>query len=221
MCGKGIRKAIWRWIYPVLLYEILSFLAAFVTISIPGIRENDLSLAGILINALLIVPIFGYLYIQDCRRPERLLRRQFNSPLKVYGLIWIIAGSAVLAIVGNIVISLSPLVEWSSRFQETQEAVFSGSFRMQILASVLAAPILEEFLVRGLLYQRMRDVMGVRTAVVFSAAFFGILHGNLVQGVYAFFMGIYFAWLMERFQNIKIPILGHMAANLAVLLLLC
>ena len=53
----------------------------------------------------------------------------------------------------------------------------------------------------------------------FSALAFGIIHGNIVQGIYAFTVGLFFAWLMERYQRIIAPVLAHMSANLFVVLL--
>ena len=56
-------------------------------------------------------------------------------------------------------------------------------------------------------------------AILWSSLAFGIFHGNIVQGVYAFLVGLFFAWLMEHSQRILVPMVGHMAANLFVLLL--
>ncbi len=218
MDRKGMMGKVWRLIYPLLLYEILSYMAAFFAIRIPGTAEETIALTGILLNALLTAPVFVCLYVQDCRMPERQNCHQGCVPFETYYLIWGVTSCAALAVLGNVLISLTPLAEWSGRFQETQEALSAGSIWIQILASVVAAPVLEELLMRGLLYQRMRDVLGVRTSIVFNAILFGVLHGNLVQGVYAFLMGLYFAWLMERFQNIWIPIMGHMAANFTIIL---
>ena len=57
------------------------------------------------------------------------------------------------------------------------------------------------------------------TAILWSAIFFGIFHGNLVQGVYAAFCGLYLGWVMERFATLKAPIMAHMAANIAIIVL--
>jgi len=77
----------------------------------------------------------------------------------------------------------------------------------------------EELLMRGLLYQRLRDMMQAGAAIFWSALIFGISHGNIVQGVYAFLLGMFFAWLKERFGTILIPIAAHMSANLFAIML--
>lgn len=218
MNTRGMLGKVWRLIYPLLLYELLSLMAGVFAVRIPGITEGTMSLLGIILTAILAIPVFMCLYVQDCREPGRWDRHQKCVPFEIYYLIWGVVSCAALALLGNVLISLTPLMEWSRRFWEAQEALTSGSLWIQVFASVLAAPVLEELLMRGVLYQRMRDVMSVKAAILFSAALFGALHGNLVQGVYAFLMGIYFAWLMERFQSVWVPVMGHMAANFTIIL---
>ena len=51
-------------------------------------------------------------------------------------------------------------------------------------------------------------------AALISAVLFGLYHGNLLQGVYAFLLGLVLAWLYERFQTLAAPWLFHAAANM-------
>jgi hypothetical protein len=51
-------------------------------------------------------------------------------------------------------------------------------------------------------------------AVVVSALIFGITHGNLVQGIYAFLIGVVFCMVYEYSGRITVVIFSHMAANL-------
>lgn len=69
---------------------------------------------------------------------------------------------------------------------------------MEIVSAVIAAPLLEELLFRGMIYKRLRDLCSAKTAILVSAAFFGIFHGNLVQFVYAFIIGIMLAFVYEK-----------------------
>ena len=47
-----------------------------------------------------------------------------------------------------------------------------------------------------------------------SALFFGLFHGNLVQGIYAGTLGLVLAWVMERYQTLTSVWLVHAAMNL-------
>ena len=54
--------------------------------------------------------------------------------------------------------------------------------------------------------------------MIFSAIVFGIYHLNVVQAVYAFFLGLFFAWVYDRYDSLWAPITAHMSANLFVIL---
>lgn len=50
-------------------------------------------------------------------------------------------------------------------------------------------------------------------AVVISAIIFGMMHMNIVQFVYAGFLGVFLALCVERTKHLYGAILAHMAAN--------
>ena len=56
-------------------------------------------------------------------------------------------------------------------------------------------------------------------AMVISGVFFGIYHGNLVQGVYASILGILFAYFMELTGSLWASVLLHVGANIWSLIL--
>ena len=76
--------------------------------------------------------------------------------------------------------------------------MYTGSLLSLVAASVVTAPILEELLVRGVLYRNLKGVLQNRYAGMACASLlFGILHGNLVQGLFAFLIGLYLNWIYE------------------------
>lgn len=173
----------------------------------------------VLMTAVVSIPILGWMYYKDLRRRENFELGNFRIVLEVRSIVWVALGSAALALFCNDVVALTPLPEWSESYEQTSEALYAGSIWMELLGAGIGAAVSEELLMRGLLFQRLRDMMQAKAAIFWSALIFGIFHGNIVQGVYAFFMGLFFAWLKERFHTILIPILAHMSANLFVVLL--
>lgn len=204
----------WSVIWPIVLYDCLGMLIGLASLfRWPFYTSFELTLLVGVVTAL----VFGLIYYGDRKRLGYELRSLHLADIPA--LIKMMICSAVLAVAGNIIIAFTPLVEWSKGFQEVSEAMNQESFLIMLLVSVLAAPLSEELLVRGVIFGRMRSFLSARTAIVLSSLLFGIMHANLVQGVYAFFMGILFAAVMERFQNILAPILAHMSANLIIVLL--
>ncbi|MCI6714075.1 MAG: CPBP family intramembrane metalloprotease, partial [Lachnospiraceae bacterium] len=55
-----------------------------------------------------------------------------------------------------------------------------------------------------------------RIAIVLSGFFFGVYHGNLVQGIYGTLMGILMAYVYEETGRFLVPVLFHGLANIAV-----
>ena len=80
---------------------------------------------------------------------------------------------------------------------------------------VIAGPICEEILFRGLLLPWLVKWMKPITAVVISAALFGLLHHEYGVGVLVpFMLGIIFGWARLRTGGLVAPIVIHMVFNL-------
>ena len=77
-----------------------------------------------------------------------------------------------------------------------------------------------ELVFRGIIYGKARDIFGVPAAMVFSGLIFGIYHGNLVQGIYAAFLGTVLAWTMEHTGTLLAPMIFHGIGNITVFLLI-
>lgn len=92
--------------------------------------------------------------------------------------------------------------------------VVSGSnLVLQILIVAVSAPIVEELIFRKLLLDRLRPY-GDRVAIWVSALAFALFHGNLSQALYAFVLGLIFAYIMIRTNNILYSMVLHVIVNL-------
>ncbi|MBR3735497.1 MAG: CPBP family intramembrane metalloprotease, partial [Lachnospiraceae bacterium] len=87
-----------------------------------------------------------------------------------------------------------------------------------ILLFVLVTPLLEELIFRWLLLNRISRVFSARISVIITAAFFGWYHGNLLQGVYAFLMGLVMAALCMSEECVSAPYIFHLSANAVIFL---
>ena len=81
-----------------------------------------------------------------------------------------------------------------------------------ILATVVVAPVMEELITRKLVMDRLGPY-GVWPAAVFSGVAFGLIHGNLEQFFYAFFLGTFFALVYAKSGRIMTTIALHAAVN--------
>lgn len=83
---------------------------------------------------------------------------------------------------------------------------------VQVVVVTILAPICEELLFRKFIIDRVVNY-GEVTAMLVSALMFGLYHGNLAQFVYAFGIGIFFAFIYLRTGKIWYTILFHMFVN--------
>lgn len=82
------------------------------------------------------------------------------------------------------------------------------------LYSIFIAPIHEEFLIRGVTQNFAQKAMPFWIANILQAVIFGVLHMNLIQGSYAFLVGLLLGYIMYKCKNIWIPIIFHFLFNL-------
>jgi len=80
---------------------------------------------------------------------------------------------------------------------------------------VIAAPILEELLFRGVILDGLLKNYQPVHAILFSAFLFALVHGNLAQGIGAFLGGILMGWIYWKTQSVIPGILIHFFNNLA------
>ncbi|MCM1399299.1 MAG: CPBP family intramembrane metalloprotease [Clostridium sp.] len=107
----------------------------------------------------------------------------------------------------------------------TTNVTGAGSSWVLLLAVFVAAPIGEELLFRGLLQKYIKTFFGkvfTKGVAVFTvltqALLFALYHGNVVQEIYAFVMGIFLGALAWRFGSLIPCILFHIAINASILL---
>lgn len=86
-------------------------------------------------------------------------------------------------------------------------------FSVLLLIFAGFTPFVEEFVFRGLLYTGLRKRFPPLISVPVAAACFGLYHGELIQGIYAFCMGLIFGLSMEISGDLKLPWLLHGLAN--------
>ena len=73
-------------------------------------------------------------------------------------------------------------------------------------------PLVEEFAFRGIALSRLRR-FGDGFAIFATAFLFALFHGNIIQFVFTFFVGLYFGFIMVKTNNLLLPILLHALNN--------
>jgi membrane protease YdiL (CAAX protease family) len=99
-------------------------------------------------------------------------------------------------------------------------SVVGASFVLLIILTTFVAPIMEEWLFRGVLFRALSEggrKSGTRGSVVLavalSAAFFALAHGEPLQFAGLFFLGLVLASLLWHTKRIIPSIVTHMSFN--------
>jgi len=239
---KRTLKDLWRLIYPVIIYFAVAFIVQFAAVRViasAAVANGTITAAGkstaelqeelnSLINRyslhltaltnVVLIPIYILLLMGDEKKRRNSLGIRYTTPgIKRLGVVFVLGMSAAVSV--NVIVSLSQIARFSPKYQQVSEVIYSGGLFMEIVSAVIAAPILEELFFRGMIYKRLRDMINVKAAVVISALFFGAFHGNLVQFVYAFIIGLMLAYVYEKFKTIWAPVIFHIGANLISVLI--
>lgn len=81
-----------------------------------------------------------------------------------------------------------------------------------IFNTVILAPVIEEFVYRGVLLGSLRR-FGDGAAIVISALLFGLAHGNMAQLPYSFILGMTMAYFVIKTNSIYTSIFIHFVNN--------
>jgi uncharacterized protein len=82
-----------------------------------------------------------------------------------------------------------------------------------VLMLVVAAPICEELLFRGIILDGLLKNYAPRRAIIWSALFFGIGHLNPWQFVAGFVLGLFMGWVYYRTRSLTATVFIHFVAN--------
>lgn len=83
------------------------------------------------------------------------------------------------------------------------------------LLMVIAAPILEELIFRGIILDGLLGKYSPAKSILVSSLLFGLVHLNPWQFVTGFIIGIFSGWVYYRSKSLSLSIIIHASANLS------
>ena len=99
-------------------------------------------------------------------------------------------------------------------YTEVMESLGSGNPSLfSVFYVVITAPIVEEMLMRGLCLVILRKEFPFWAANIIQAFYFGVIHLNLVQGIYAFLLGMVLGAVVKRYGTLKASMYLHFVIN--------
>lgn len=115
-------------------------------------------------------------------------------------------------ILGTVITALLQLLPGISAGNPVLSYATDNVLLPKVLFMVILAPVIEEYIFRKQLIDRMH-IYGEKLAVVTSALMFGLFHGNLSQLFYAFALGLVFGYVYLKTGKLRYSIGLHMLIN--------
>lgn len=105
--------------------------------------------------------------------------------------------------------------DWMQAYENLMDlAGISSLSPVAVLYACVIAPVSEELIFRGITLSYAKKAMPVACAICLQAVLFGVFHLNIIQGIYAAFLGLFLGYVREAGGTLAIPILFHAFFNL-------
>lgn len=166
----------------------------------------------IILSGVLTLFIFWLFYKIKNRKLVEVVRMKKISFLQ--GFIAVIFGCSLLFLNSYIAEFVSFLFPSSfASYEISTEAMFSAGPIVLFFAVAIMAPIIEEIMFRGLIFNQFLGKMKMKWIIVLQGLMFGAFHMNIIQGSYASLMGMIMGLTLLYSRSLWIPILIHFGNN--------
>lgn len=188
----------------------------FITQEVFHIEGEQLRSIFFLLAYALPIFIIIRLALQRIRQWSKADYRLSFNILPASSFLLIILTGLSLVVVLDPIESLVPIPDI---FIESYFSMVDTDF-FSFLTIVVAAPVLEEVLFRGIILEGFLHNYAPRKAILLSALLFAGIHLNPVQMIGAFFIGIFLGWIYWKTRTLLPVIALHFMNNLLAFLFL-
>lgn len=140
---------------------------------------------------------------------------KFNDPNfgKITPVLFFILISFALVALNLIIDPISSLMKTPEWFEKVMSNLIGGNKIVTLLSVSILAPLLEEFLCRGVILRGLLQRISPAKAIMWSALIFAVLHLNPWQAVPAFLLGVFFGWIYYKTGSLWATIFLHFLNN--------
>lgn len=129
-------------------------------------------------------------------------------------------GGVFTGVTLSTLLAMVPVPEsWLNANGEAVEAVTQGNIIFVMISVFISAPLVEEFVFRGLMMGFMKKYVNTAVAVVVTALIFAVVHGNILQGIYTFIAALIFSYFRLRGKSFWCAFLAHCGFNMSNILI--
>lgn len=173
---------------------------------------NDISSMNPLLSYILpIIPALVYIFCAkgDPYRSVPLEKRNFGGLNAFAVYIMLAVGTIALGYVSE---PLSSWIPMPDSIRQVFDRILNDTI-WAFITTVVAAPVVEEFILRGIIERGLLKHTTPLNAILWSSFFFALIHLNPWQAIGAFIAGAFIGWIYWRTHSLLACIFMHMVNN--------
>jgi membrane protease YdiL (CAAX protease family) len=175
------------------------------------VTEKALTMTGPMVIIAAVITLIILAIFFSIRKERMSEKINFHKTSKKSIGVSAIIGIALNFITVAVLISLPESIV--AGYAESSSSLMNQNVIIAMLSNVIAAPIIEEIIFRGLIFDRLKKGMPVVLAAVISSLLFGLAHGQIVWMIYAMFLGLALCYVYHKTGSIRTTIALHMGYN--------
>lgn len=182
----------------------------FQTISGIQVNANDFYSYSYLITAIFSIIFISVIYMA---RGDNMFVYCRYKKFDMYYILPVVLISICICLILLIIIPL--IIEVFPSYNKVNSLLQKSlSSKLGIMVMIIVAPIFEETFFRGLIFNKLIDKSNITIAVILQALIFGVFHGNVIQFLYTFLLGILLGFIVYKTGSLMASIIAHMSFNL-------
>lgn len=197
-------------IFSCLLYIFILFFAyVIVAVLLPFKSINP----NIIIGLSMLFALFIYTKIFKSINNEIHQSIRYTNPNLLIMLYFIIAAVLFNALCTAIILQFSSFELIKNYLASNATIISNDNFALNFFIIAIFTPIFEEFLFRGYIQTTLSKQFSIGSTLVLQAFIYSLLHWDIVQSTYTFFLGIVLGMIMLKFKTLLAPIFFHVSFN--------
>lgn len=173
--------------------------------------DKNFAIAVSALSALLCICWCGYWYRRLRPQQEMLSRLQAFSGWRTPAMVGMAVGGCIILSISLAVVEAN-FPAWFRSYHKTISNLSTNQV-LTVLYVLLIAPVSEELIFRGAILERFHAAFPFWAANCFQALLFGVYHMNVIQGLYAFALGLVLGLVRISAGTVMASMLMHILFN--------
>lgn len=212
-----VYKSVFTALFAYILVIIIQTLAAFASIILLGQDNKYFTGAAMLIYSTASFVVFLIWYLRVFVKTHSNIG---ESALGLWGkktakvvLTLIVIGIAIQFFASSVLeLCLIPFPEIAEKYMSVVDSLVDYDIFLVVYVCIMG-PLCEEFVFRGVIMAYFSEAFGVMIANILQAVLFGLYHGNVVQGIYAFILGAFIGLFRNKTGKMWGNCIVHVSIN--------